>query len=475
MLSCNYPRKLRAGPVPPIAGLGVLSIAAVLQACRAALLPLALAGLILPAVSAAASPPGPLEARLAAGVTAMRRACAGGGSLAAVGPEVRALARDREARTLLLRRYRKDFDALVRYEVLLVAMAFDWERGAFDEAVATAEAWQSDGIPLFDGMFLLLRILEHRAVAARGVLPPRPGWPLAWRIEAVKLPGLEGALVVAWNAAECPGMGPPMRRMLVALYAPAQASDRLRQLGAAAEADLPDSFEYGNRFFDTVTFPDKTGAEHSYLVARYSLGEPRSNVPASIELLAVDATGLRRVRVERGSVIHELRDLAHDGRYEAIAFDPRWNGGCTAPIMAKTEPQGPKGALTCAGSYDNVGLVLDWRDGGLIEACRDFPGYYEALIAPLSAGHTLPPGRRGERETQFQRRMSDAFGLFAATLQQGRIDEALARFDAATESSSFAGEERVRARKAARYLRSEVERQRSALDRPCPMSGLELR
>ncbi len=445
------------------------------RAVRVAVAVLVLSWLAAYAAAARAELPDELERRVTSIVAETRRVCDEGGDLTAVGPRIRALARDRQARAFMFRHYRKDFDVFAPYKILLVAMAYDWQRGDFDGALATAEAWQSDGSELSYGLLLLDRILEHRAIAARGVTPPEPGWATARRIEKVELDGMKDALVVAWNRPECPLNGPPSRKMLVALYVPEAGSDNLRQVGAAAEADLPNSIEYGDRFFEAVTFPERDRVRHSYIIARYGIAPNWTAAPESIELLSADDTGLHPVEVEDGDVLHDLRDLGRDGRYEAISYDRRWDSGhCTIPLMDRIEAGNGKGQRTCVGGYEDVAIVLDWRDGRLVEACRDFPGYYDELIAAFQAGRELPAQLLNEKETVFQRRMSDAFALFAATMQQGRIGDALASFDLTADAPVLTDDERKRARNAARYLRLQVDRQRAALDRPCPMSGLVL-
>ena len=414
-----------------------------------------------------------LEQRIVGVVDEMRRLCRGEAEFAVVGPHIRALVRDPRARALMRRYYYKDFDALIPIDLLLVAMEYDWQRKMFDEALRTAQAWQSDGAPLSYGMLLLSRILEYRAVAARGLSPPSPDWPVAWRIEQVQIEGMNDMLAVAWKRAECPGNG-LSREMLVGLYAPDAASQRLHMLGAAAEADLPNALDYEGRFFEAIAFPDPHGIRHSYLIARLGIDAQGSATPASVELLAVDSGGLHRVEVERGDVLDHLEALSDDGRYQAIAYDRRWTRDCVAPPLGKIESGEHEGIMSCLGNPHAVPIVLDWHVGRLVEACRAFPEFYETAARALRQRPPLSPQLKREKETVFQRGMWDAFALFAVNMQQGKLDEALDRFDLTVDGAGFSEGELSRARNAARYLRAQVERQRPALERPCPMSAFTL-
>ncbi len=339
-------------------------------------------------------------------------------------------------------------------------MAYYWRRGALDEAVRVYEEWAVGAtmpeVPDKD----FARLVQQRSFAARGVKPPALGW-IVHEIESVAVKDRGDAIAIAWHNVNC-RLSPEDPRRLVTLYVPRSGSDKLRRLGAPVRVDL-----YGIPSFDTVMLPDASGMPRSHLVVWSNRGLVGWH---HLRLFAIDPKGLHEIQLGDDLRILELEDLDQDGQLEAVAAYPRFD--CLRPLMDHAGTY-VGGTWSCADRPARVRAVFAWRGGRFIEACREFPRYYADLAAQSeqnARGFQRDPNNHYDYE--LRRYAHAAFAVFGALVQVGNIDVGIERFGQLMESAPFDAPYRDVAQKAVLSLKTQVERQRADLDRPCPMAGL---
>jgi hypothetical protein len=373
-----------------------------------------------------------------------------------IAARIAALRRDPRAREFVYRKY----PTLGLEEVL-----DHWRQGAIDNAVEAFEQW-SVGSPWpvdenmrkpFEPIFG--KIFRQYVFAKRGVQPPAPGWTMD---DAESVAVAQGAVAVAWHRIECR----KPESMTISLYLSETGPDRLRQLGDPVEIDV-----IGPPAFDSISLADASGALQPYLVVWTGQGTVGWD---NLWLFEVTPRGLQPIPLDKRWRPLDLQALESGGADHLIAADIQWD--CHRPLanyFLGDEIQ----RWNCASAPLRVRTIFSWRDGRAVEACRQFASYFTKLAADAEASvQNYTPAKDEEpSEWLFARYVQAAFAVFGALMQEGQTDQAVQRFAALMDHAPFDESDRIYGMRAAASLKDQVEQQRSALDRPCPMSGLTLK
>jgi hypothetical protein len=179
-----------------------------------------------------------------------------------------------------------------------------------------------------------------------------------------------------------------------------------------------------------------------------------------IRVFGVTPAGLQEYEFEDRGVSFGLQDAEEDGRFEALAFDLRWE---FLPYAALGLPR--EGAL-CHACSPGVVLVYVLQGQRYVEACRDHPTYYQSRLAAADEALKL--------EQDFGYFLGGALEVFGALVQMGRADVAVARMTQLLTSGPFAERYRREGDAVLDTLRRSLEESAAAMDRACPFQGFSL-
>jgi len=179
-----------------------------------------------------------------------------------------------------------------------------------------------------------------------------------------------------------------------------------------------------------------------------------------IRAFGITPTGLREYAFENSNEPSSLEDEDGDGRVEALAVDARWEFLPYADLGLSD-----KGTL-CHACSPGVSIVMAWREGRYVEACRDYRAYYTTNLAATE--DTL------KQEKDFDYYLGGALEAFATLVQMGRSSAAMESVTRLLTSGPFAQRDKQEGKTILAMLKKSLERSAANMDRACPFEGFSL-
>lgn len=125
----------------------------------------------------------------------------------------------------------------------------------------------------------------------------------------------------------------------------------------------------------------------------------------------------------------------------------------------------PGDGSLCHACSPGIFVVMAWRDGRSVEACRDHGRYYEPRLAAVT--------KRLKQEGDFDYYLGGTIELFGTLVQIGRQQEAVATVERLLTSGPFALEFRQEGAAVLAHLKKRLAASAATMDRACALQGFE--